>query len=1097
MQGCIPRFETGYRALIWFACLTASAASTEVSPHWVDDAQLHDVQLVGSKHAIAVGEHGAIWKSADGGRQWTRLNCGFDISLRSVGFIDDQVGWIAGGDANPYAGPDPGVLLATRDGGKTWQQLGRDLLPALAYVKFFDLDDGVVVGQPTPMAPAGIYKTSDGGKTWRGVQGDAPQGWKAICFLEAELGVVAGSRGRVSLMGGEQIYSSKLPAQGLRSIRAIKLLPGDVGWLAGDGGLVLKTDTGGVVWESPETPLPEELSDGMDFRAVEVRGDKVWLAGSPGSVIWHSPDGGQHWDKQVTGHPVPLAAVKFSSDLNGIAAGAFGTILRTGDGGKSWQATRGEGRRAAVLALHARSGQTSAPLLTKLSGEQGYRSAVWVAQRNDVGPLASSVDVESRLQAAVQRCGAHAADVHWQLPLTVPGLEFSSDKLLAEWQRQTEGRLPQTLLGGLVRQIRTWRPNLVVIDQPSPDDAASQLMFDATMRAVGQAADPTRYVEQTELTGLATWKVDRVYLRLAPGANGDAHVDLDEFLPYLKTSTRIAASSSVALLQGGRVPQTEAVESARIAYRWVGLDGKLAEESPVASRGNGISGPRSRDFFGGLMITPGTAARRDMGPLDEANLERTQKLVQKQRNFTAFMQKSLDDSRLAGQMLGQLNGIVDGMEPPQAVGLLRDLADEYRKRSQFELVESTYLEMIRRYPQEPGSLDAMRWLIQFWCSSETAWQRARSMNSTTTVSRTNPEQQASQVQQALGQSIQGGDDIRQAFGSSNGTDLLTNTAGIPQRLNTRLDLDADHTGNGKSKKPGRLKITRDVDWRTGAVSEWHQRAAELGKKLEANAPNLFRSPEIQFPLAALRRTGGSARGADSIMRNFVTNGIDTGTRQLAERELWASFPTAESPSALAFCREATERPHLDGLLSDPCWEAAQEIRLTAKPGTQEASDDADPSNHSMVMFAYDAGFLYVACSVPRVAGTPTDGPQPKGRQHDADLSRHDRFSIRVDIDRDYSTWYEFQMDQRGWTAESCWEDRRWNPTWYVAAEGDQTDWRVEAAIPWSDLTPTPPRRGAIYGVSILRTIPTVGLQSWIHPATTRPQPSSFGFLKFE
>ena len=151
----------------------------------------------------------------------------------------------------------------------------------------------------------------------------------------------------------------------------------------------------------------------------------------------------------------------------------------------------------------------------------------------------------------------------------------------------------------------------------------------------------------------------------------------------------------------------------------------------------------------------------------------------------------------------------------------------------------------------------------------------------------------------------------------------------------------------------------------------------------------------------------------------------------------------------------------------------------------------------MLMLAYDREFLYVAMRVPREAGPPQDPPLTTGRQHDADLSRHDRVSIRLDIDRDYSTWYEFQVDQRGWTAESCWEDRRWNPTWYVAAERDETDWRVEAAIPWKDLSPTPPQPSTIYGLSVLRTTPSVGLQSWTHPATAKTQPASFGLLKFE
>ena len=700
MHGCRLRRELGVCCAVLLLGVTGVQA--EAPPTWIDDAELHDVQWVGSKHAIAVGEHGAIWNSSDGGRQWSQSPCGFDASLRSACFLTDQLGWVSGVDAVPHSPDEGGILLRTKDGGRTWQRLADRSLPPLNYVKFFNLEEGVIVGQPTSVAPSGILKTSDGGQSWHGVQGAAPRGWHAASFPELELGAVAGVQGRVSLMGGEQLFASKLAPQGFRSIRAIQLTANDSGWLAGDGSLVLKTTTKGVVWEPPTGSLPEELREGMDFLALETRGEKVWLAGSPGSVVWHSPDSGEHWTRQLTGQSTTLQGLRFSNDQLGIAVGALGLILRTEDGGRTWQAVRGGGRRVALLSFLARPGRTCPPLLAKLSGEQGYRSAVWIAQRNDLGPLATT-EQDTNLQAAVQKCGGHSAEVHWQLPLTVPGLEFSSDKLVAAWQRQTEGRLPQTLLGGLVRQIRMWQPNIVVMDQPSSDDAVCQLLFDAVLHAVPQAADATRYVAQAELTGLASWKVDRIYVRLAAGATGDAHIELDEFLPYMKTSTRIAAGPSIALLQPGRVPLSESIESARIAYRWIGTDGQPATDTTTSRGTGGISAARSRDFFGSLSIVPGTAARRPMGPLDEANLERSQRLVQKQRNFTAIIQKSLDDPRLAGQMIGQLEAIIDGMEPGQAAVILRDLADEYRKRSQFEFVESTYVELVHRYPQEPVS----------------------------------------------------------------------------------------------------------------------------------------------------------------------------------------------------------------------------------------------------------------------------------------------------------------------------------------------------------------------------------------------------------
>ena len=55
------------------------------------------------------------------------------------------------------------------------------------------------------------------------------------------------------------------------------------------------------------------------------------------------------------------------------------------------------------------------------------------------------------------------------------------------------------------------------------------------------------------------------------------------------------------------------------------------------------------------------------------------------------------------------------------------------------------------------------------------------------------------------------------------------------------------------------------------------------------------------------------------------------------------------------------------------------------------------------------------------------------RQRDADLSAHDRVTLRLDVDRDYTTAFELVVDHRGWTHDACWNDATWNPKWFVAA----------------------------------------------------------------
>ena len=49
----------------------------------------------------------------------------------------------------------------------------------------------------------------------------------------------------------------------------------------------------------------------------------------------------------------------------------------------------------------------------------------------------------------------------------------------------------------------------------------------------------------------------------------------------------------------------------------------------------------------------------------------------------------------------------------------------------------------------------------------------------------------------------------------------------------------------------------------------------------------------------------------------------------------------------------------------------------------------------------------------------------------------------------------------------------------------------------TELVPGPPVKKGVWAVGIVRTMPAVGLQSWTHPAGSRPRPESFGLLRFD
>ncbi|MFO0918042.1 MAG: YCF48-related protein [Planctomycetaceae bacterium] len=998
-----------------------SAPPIDLERTWRDDAALYDVQFVDSKHGWAVGEHGAVWQTSDGGRQWSLRDAGTTATLRSVCLLTDQVGWIAGWQTHGSRALAEGMLLATKDGGQSWQSLDVSKLSPLKSVRFFGLDEGVLIGEPTEENPTGVWNTTDGGQNWQPLGGRASSGWNCTAIVAPEMGLLAGRDGGVALLAGPQLLPSRMPPLQGRAVRALALVADAPSWLVGDGGLVMRSESEGVVWEALSEGLPNEVRFVSDFRAVAAHGQSVWIAGNPGGVIWHSRDGGRNWTRQLTGCPIPINQLRFVTPQHGCAVGELGVIHVTSDGGSTWTTNRGSARHAALLSIHARLRDVTPETMARISGDLGFRSVSWLPIHPSESP--GQLNLAERLQEAASRTGGASAAADWQLPLETPGLEHDAEKLLESWRIRTENKLPQVLLGQLVRQLRVWRPHVVLIDQPAKDDAAGQLLLDATLKAIEQAEDSTRFISQRDLGGLKPWAVDRIYLRLPPGSNGEIAIDPFDVLPRWKSAVRIAATESRALLDDEPKP------AERIAYRAIDKSGQPFPESGGS------------DFFAGLKLSPSGDIRRDVLPVstDDRRLDQVLKAAQRQRNISAYVERSLADPRVAGQMIAQLKDVTTGMAAEQAAATLWELAGDYRRSGQLDLADAVCVELTGRFPDQPLSAEAARWMLHYLVSEEVTWQRIR-------TAREDDQPQAKPLKPLPGQPI------RQTSYETRGANL-------------------------------------------DELKERYPRAQRLVRQFEERWPKLAGASEVQFPLAALNRSHANQQQAENIFRVRYKD-PEHGARgvwdDVVRREVWLAHQETDFPEGISRCFMTSAKPVLDGMLSDECWQRADEMLLTTRsPATMPGSESP------MVLMARDSEYLYLAASVPRLDGLPADLPQTKNRTHDADLRKYDRLTIRLDVDRDYATWYEFQIDQRGWTAETCWEDPRWNPSWFVAVEGDAAQWSVEIAIPWSVLVAKVPGTGTAWGVSLERTAPAIGRQSWTQPATERSPGTSLGLLRFE
>ena len=86
-----------------------------------------------------------------------------------------------------------------------------------------------------------------------------------------------------------------------------------------------------------EKAAPGEIDYADDlYAATGVGPDHLWAAGYFGA-IFHTSDGGETWRKQESHSQRSIYDISFADEKNGWAVGRRGFIIHTRDGGKTWQ----------------------------------------------------------------------------------------------------------------------------------------------------------------------------------------------------------------------------------------------------------------------------------------------------------------------------------------------------------------------------------------------------------------------------------------------------------------------------------------------------------------------------------------------------------------------------------------------------------------------------------------------------------------------------------------------------------------------------------------------------------------------------------------
>jgi hypothetical protein len=616
-------------------------------------------------------------------------------------------------------------------------------------------------------------------------------------------------------------------------------------------------------------------------------------------------------------------------------------------------------------------------------------------------------------------------------------LTTDREKLIAEWNSRTDGRLTEILLGGLVAEIRQWRPEVIALSHAAKHDQTTVLLNQAVLEAVRQAADPTRHLDLVQRLGLRPWKVNRIVtLEPSAGVTGS-------FFSPRRPLVRMGLTLEEATIQSQT--QVVSVEEADSGYGVL----KTAESAESL---------QMTELFRGLNVPAGGNARRRPIAITPDMVESLDRDPHRPEQVKSMASSARQKHGSAQPVIAILSHQLDRMDDEDAAQLLLEMADESISVGDWWAAEGLLIEQVNRYERTTAGQAGAKRLIQMWSSDEISWQRSRGNRS---------------------------QELNATVNTSAAERLFNNP--LKLKFSSRIYEQQDEEPESEPVSPiiqtSANLGQRDVDWRGGIRQTWLQQAGTLGVLLSQRNPALFRDETIQRSLAVVNRQPKLAADLDVLYQRVhnLPRGVPTN---------WFLPPREPAIKNTLAAHRLSSRPQLDGELTDGCWEDADPQVLEHSSGRQFANGS------SLVMVAYDKEYVYLAASVVKHPDVTYNGPQPAGRTHDENLTGHDRLTFAIDIDRDYDLFYQLTIDERGRTFEALGGEPVWNPHMFIATEHDREHWRLEAAIPLRELAPPELSQGNSWGLAMRRTIPAVGWESWQGTATTgKPGVEEFGRLQ--
>jgi hypothetical protein len=865
-------------------------------------------------------------------------------TIRAIRFWDSMRGIAVG---------DLGCILTTRDGGRTWTESISDVECRLNDATWIDANRVVAVGGGldvvTRISRGTVVISIDGGQTWkRGSDSDLPRLHRIVRSADND----SNSERRA------------------RSITA----HGDPDPVSGAS--LFKSRDGGRSW----------LAEVQDAPGDRIAGH---ASTEDGRI---TAEQSARWSALAKTRSVIRASCRLDEQTL-LAAGDHGNILRSIDGGQTWETVHGDDASCAVLVIAGRQNLIPWSLIGRETLEKRLRVNIVVGSSADQ----DSDAITPGLEQATMKIGAAALDT---FPLSSPpSSEDATAEALKQW-------------------IEVHHPPIIAIDASLNPKIKTLLLQHAVAHATGKVIEYS-HVDRGETLLHHSAMLPQCGV-LAGDFDDDCRLLVSDFnVPqksatpnhWVSINTRYSSGNQfthgdslavgVRLTSKHRLPPRVSKASRR---RLQVIRGRLKQEVAIANLFGSVDGqqrPISSERF--------TQSMRLL--LDQTSrIDQFRSAWSIARRSHGKRDQSIVWDELANRFPGSSAARLAGLHAKA-----RSASIEWERHRLFMIDRDNSYSLRDKRAPIAAQIGGVR-----------------------------PIPDSSQGLELV-PGRRGHAAIVSPF-QSNTMDLPDSQHGVIQ---ASASMPLSHrgllgkSGQDRASPPSQdtSQIEVDLAWQMHPIRLIVEHAIDQNEQRSA-----FQRARTSDPISIDDSSSSESSTTDaSLPRKEVqptTESVSADLRRIAERQTsWAALLKPASPQ-IAIAVRVDSRPHLDGKLTESFWRDEQ-----AKPATTRDEQGLQ------LRFAHDDQFVFVAVQTAARNFRLTDQSGKTGIR-DADLSHADRVSVAFDVDRDLLTAMKIAFTRQGQTHDDIDGYPSWDPTWYFATHESEGVVTTEIAIEQSSLSAT-------------------------------------------